>query len=65
MQYPLEVTETPHRGASRTWVLENEAHLQSILNGSEACRAGCNAHDLESYIEWLRADLRSLDVQEL
>jgi hypothetical protein len=64
MKYPLTITEIPHRGKAKTWMLDDEDHLQDILNGSQACRAGCHATDLDSYLDWLRSDLRQLIVEE-
>jgi hypothetical protein len=63
MTYPITITEVPHRGQPTTWTLESESHLQTILNGSAACRAGCTATTLDEYLDWLRSDLRSLTVE--
>lgn len=32
MQYPIEITEHPHRGAPRTWTLWDYSHLMSCID---------------------------------
>lgn len=34
--YPLKITEIPHRGKSRTWVLTDEKHLNQCINFIES-----------------------------
>lgn len=36
--YPIKITEVPHRGTERTWVLENESHLAQVIE--QAQRSG-------------------------
>jgi len=33
--YPIRITETPHRGKPRTWVLESEEHLASCIEAEQ------------------------------
>ena len=33
--YPIRVTETPHQGEPRTWVLENAEHLASCIEDAQ------------------------------
>ena len=88
MTYPIQITEHPHQGNPRTWVLENSEHLNKCL--SFESERGCYtewAHDaglvvygidgdgevlvegsamwtLEAYIDFLRHDLKALDIVE-
>jgi hypothetical protein len=32
MQYPIEITEHPHRGAPRTWTLWDYSHLMRCID---------------------------------
>jgi len=34
--YPLQITEIPHRGESRTWVLYDENHLNQCIDFIES-----------------------------
>ena len=33
--YPIRITETPHQGEARTWVLESESHLASCIEAEQ------------------------------
>lgn len=64
IKFPVQITEVPHRGSPRIWVLESENHLNEILNSSQTCRTDCTAQNVDEYLDWLRSDLRQLIVEE-
>mgnify|MGYP001767601014 CR=1 FL=1 len=35
MKYPIQITETPHRGQTKTWTLNNAAHLFRCIEAAE------------------------------
>lgn len=35
MTYPIKIIETPHRGKSKTWILEDEEHLAECIEFAE------------------------------
>lgn len=76
MKYPLMITEVPHRGKANSWRLEDEKHLNELLNSGQVCRSGyfdwcgVNGYDgdaaftVDAYLDWLRHDLSRLEVIE-
>lgn len=72
MQYPIEITEIPHRGEPHVWVLWNERHLATCIamsKGYDEWASDIGLTDEESlspslYLQWLSNDLRQLIYRE-
>lgn len=69
--YPIQITEVPHRGHARVWVLYDALHLQAIIDRDYGAymewveAAGYkDPYDPEAYFEYLRRDLSHLIVNE-
>lgn len=69
--FPLTIIERPHRGKPTEWTLYDLRHFQDIINSDQLARSGyfdwcaqegCEPHELESYFDWLRHDLSSLEI---
>jgi hypothetical protein len=45
MQYPIEITEHPHRGAPRTWTLWDNTHLMRCIEATSG-----------KYEEWVESE---------
>lgn len=72
LNYPIRLTEYPHQGKPLTWVLESEKHLNEIINSLNRTNYfdwcyenGCHCYALDSYLDWLKNDLRFLTYEEL
>ena len=56
MNYPIKITEVPHRGKRREWTLYDEKHLNECVQ--QAYRTSYDGDgSLDSYLEWVRHDL--------
>ena len=87
MTYPLRITEHPHRGPAKTWILYDEDHLQKIISGQQFSYLDFQikqeryifeideesddvivikdeADTLEAFLDWLRHDLKRLEIEE-
>ena len=60
-QYPVHITEVPHRGKRREWTLHDENHLAECVE--QAYRAGYEGDGtLDDYLEWVAHDLSECHI---
>lgn len=84
---PLKITEKPHQGSPKIWVLYSEKHLKECIEhegmkyqdwaedqgylvweedeDGDFTRVIDKTDEVDVYIEWLRHDLSSMEVEEI
>lgn len=69
MQFPVNITEIHHRGDVLEWTIDDETHLQNVIEAAQVDSDYDEFHQekddeekytIESYIEWLRQDCQKV-----